>query len=197
MARSLVLIAGPSGSGKSRITTLAAEGERIVALSLDDFYRDVGHPDLPMTPMGIPDWDDVACWDLEQAVAALSALLRDGRAEVPVYDISKSRRVGTRRLDIGAAEIVVAEGIFAIQTFAAARDAGLSVEALWLDRRRAANFVRRLRRDLKEHRKPPMVLLRRGITLFKDEPKLRRAALAAGFRGMSMRRAMGQFTPGR
>ncbi|MBB1509407.1 uridine kinase family protein [Tessaracoccus sp. Y36] len=191
MVRTLVLIAGPSGSGKSRITSLAADGEHVVALSLDDFYRDLDHPDLPMTPMGIPDWDDVACWDMELAVDTLRTLLRDGRAELPVYDISLSRRVGTRTVDLGTAQIVLAEGIFAIQALAAARAEGLTVEALWLDRRRAANFLRRLARDLKEHRKPPVLLLRRGWALYRSEPALRRAALAAGFRGMSMRRALG------
>ncbi|QTO38859.1 uridine kinase [Tessaracoccus sp. MC1865] len=160
-------------------------------MSLDDFYRDLGHPGLPMTPMGIPDWDDVACWDMELAVDTLRTLLRDGRAELPVYDISLSRRVGTRTVDLGTAQIVLAEGIFAIQALAAARAEGLTVEALWLDRRRAANFLRRLARDLKEHRKPPAVLLHRGWALYRSEPALRRAALAAGFRGMSMRRALG------
>ncbi|WP_040282938.1 uridine kinase family protein [Tessaracoccus massiliensis] len=190
MARTLVLIAGPSGSGKSRITTQAADGERVVALSLDDFYLDLGHPGLPMAPTGIPDWDDVACWDLEYAVETLRVLLTEGRAELPVYDISQSRRVGTRTLDITNAEVVLAEGIFAIQAFAAARAAGLPVTALWLDRRRAANFVRRLSRDLKEHRKPPLVLLRRGVALYHAEPALRRQALEAGFTGMSMKKAL-------
>lgn len=190
MARTLVLIAGPSGSGKSRVTSLCADGRHTVALSLDDFYRDADYPDLPMTPMGIPDWDDVACWDLDYAVETLRVLLRDGRAELPIYDISQSRRVGTRTLDIGDAEVLLAEGIFAIQTLAAARAAGLSVAALWLDRPRAVNFARRLRRDLKEHRKPPSVLLRRGVALFRDEPQLRREAIEAGFTGMSMRRAL-------
>ena len=190
MARTLVLIAGPSGSGKSRITSLCSDGERVVALSLDDFYRDVDHPGLPMTPMGIPDWDDVATWDLDLALATLRELVDHGTATLPVYDISRARRVGTRTLDIGAAEVILAEGIFALQTAAAARRAGLPVEALWLDRMRAANFMRRLRRDLRERRKPPLVLLRRGVALFRAEPALRRDALAAGFTGMSMKRAL-------
>ncbi len=143
-----------------------------------------------MAPTGIPDWDDVACWDLEYAGETLRVLLTEGRAELPVYDISQSRRVGTRTLDIAQAEVVLAEGIFAIQAFAAARAAGLPVTALWLDRRRAANFVRRLSRDLKEHRKPPLVLLRRGVALYRAEPGLRRQALEAGFTGMSMKKAL-------
>ena len=41
MSRSLLLIAGPSGSGKSRLTRLAAEAASALPLSLDDFYHDM------------------------------------------------------------------------------------------------------------------------------------------------------------
>ncbi len=190
MIRSLLLVAGPSGSGKSRLTRLAAADGRAVALSLDDFYFDADHPGLPTTPLGIPDWDDPACWDLPLAVATLRALLDDGEAELPVYDISLSRRVGTRRLALGGATLVVAEGIFAPQTLGAAVEAGIAVEAVWLDRRRETNFVRRLARDLEERRKPPAVLVRRGLALYRAEPALRREAVAAGFTPAPMRHAL-------
>lgn len=190
MTRTLLLIAGPSGSGKSRLTRMAVTHGRAVALSLDDFYRDIDHPGMPSTPMGIPDWDHPDTWDLGLAIETLGKLLRDGVAQVPVYDISLSRRVGSRVIDLGEAQLVIAEGIFATQACAAARAAGMTVEALWLDRARAANFVRRLSRDLKEKRKAPSVLVRRGIALYRGEPKQRRAALKAGFSPATMRRAM-------
>lgn len=188
MRRTLVLVAGPSGSGKSRLGRVSAAGT-VATISLDEFYRDLDHPGLPRT-LGIVDWDDVASWDLAGAVAALAALVRDGVAEVPVYDISLSRRTGTRTLDIADAPVLLAEGIFATQTLAAAREAGIPVEAIWLDRRRAANFSRRLTRDLREKRKPPRVLVRRGMALYRAEPELRRAAIEAGFTPLTMRRAL-------
>ena len=40
---SVVLLAGPSGSGKSRVARLAGRPQ----LALDDFYRDLDHPGLP------------------------------------------------------------------------------------------------------------------------------------------------------
>jgi len=190
MTRTLLLLAGPSGSGKSRLTRLATADGGAVALSLDDFYRDADHPDLPTTDLGIPDWDDVRCWDLDLALATLGRLLEHGEADVPVYDISLSRRVGARRIELGGAAVVVAEGIFAPQTLAAAREAGMPVEAVWLDRRRWANFVRRLARDLEERRKAPTVLVRRGLALYRAEPALRRAALDSGFAPAPMRRAL-------
>lgn len=190
MTRRLLLIAGPSGSGKSRLTRIASESRSALPLSLDDFYFNADHPGMPTTPMGIPDWDRVETWDLPLALAAISALLRDGECEVPRYDISQSRRVGSRRIAMGEATMVVAEGIFAIDALRPARQAGIDAQGWWLDRRRAANFSRRLTRDLRERRKRPTVLLRRGAALYRGESALRREALARGFTPVTMRGAL-------
>lgn len=189
-SRTLLLVAGPSGSGKSRLCRVGGADGSIACLSLDEFYHDVDHPGMPMTTLGIPDWDHPGSWDGELAVATLGRLLADGVAEIPTYDISLSRRVGTRTLDVRGATVLLAEGIFAPEALAACRAAGLGVEAIWLDRRRPANFSRRLARDLREKRKRPSVLLRRGLALYRAEPALRRRALAAGFRPLTMRRAL-------
>lgn len=190
MTRRLLLIAGPSGSGKSRLTRLASESDVALPLSLDDFYFDADHPGMPTTPMGIPDWDRVETWDLTLALKAISTLLADGECEVPRYDISSSRRVGSRQVSLGEAQMVVAEGIFAIDALRPAIEAGIDAQGWWLDRRRVANFSRRLTRDLRERRKKPTVLMRRGAALYRGEPALRREAMAQGFTPMSMRRAL-------
>ena len=194
MSRSLLLIAGPSGSGKSRLTRLAAEAASALPFRLDDFYYDADRPGMPMTPMGIPDWDRVETWDLDLALASIGALLTEGACEVPTYDISLSRRTGSRRIEMGDATMIVAEGIFAIDALRPALAAGSDTEGLWLDRFRAANFSRRLTRDLRERRKTPTVLLRRGAALYRGEPALRREALAQGFRPVSMKAALRRLT---
>ncbi len=186
VTRSLLLVAGPSGSGKSRLGRVGGAA----TLSLDEFYFDHDHPGLPCSPLGIPDWDDVRTSDVQLAVETLAKLLAAGEADVPRYDISQSKRVGTQHVDCKDQRLIVAEGIFAPQVYEAACQAGIPARAIWLDRPRAANFSRRLTRDLKEHRKPPLTLVRRGITLFRDEPTLREAALTAGFKPVSMRKAL-------
>lgn len=123
------------------------------------------------------------------AIEAVRHLLSDGSAEVPTYDISQSLRVGSRMLHMGDTRVLLAEGIFAPPLLAAARTAGLPVEALWLARHRSTNFTRRLARDLKEKRKAPTVLLRRGAALYRSEPHLTGEAMAAGFRAVGMREA--------
>lgn len=178
----LVLVAGASGSGKSRL----ARGAGALVVRLDDFYADADAPGLPRTPHGFIDWDDARTWDAEGAADALVALLAEGRAEVPVYSISESRRTGTHTLELGDRTLIVAEGIFAIELLPVLRARGVAVGALYLDRSRTLVAALRLRRDLAQHRKSVPLLLQRGLDLWRAQPQLKRRALAAGFTPASM-----------
>lgn len=184
-ARRVILLAGPSGSGKSRVAQLSGRPR----LALDDFYFDGDHPALPHT-LGIVDWDDIGSWDVDGAVRAVVELCRQGSAEVPHYDIGANARTEMRRLDLGTAPLYVAEGVFAPDIVTACRDVGVDVEALYLDRPRSVTFVFRLLRDLSERRKPPWLLIRRGLARWRAEPEIRRHALELGCRPVSMREAL-------
>lgn len=188
----LVLIAGPSGSGKSRLARAAG----CPTLRLDDFYHDADHPGMPQT-LGITDWDDPRSWNAEAAVAALRELLATGSVVVPAYSISESRRTGSHELRLGDAACLTVEGIFAIDFLSTCRAAGLAVEPIYLDRPAPLVFWLRLRRDLAKKRKPPLILLRRGLALLRAQPSLKRKAVAAGFAPLSMRAALARVTPTR
>jgi uridine kinase len=176
--RRIVLLTGPSGSGKSSLAARCG----LPTVSLDDFYRDGDDPDLPTCDLGIVDWDHPASWDADRAMATLLQLAHDGIAEVPVYDIPANRQVDRRMLELGAAPLVVAEGIFAAELVDRCRDAGVLADALCLTHRPAVTFWRRLVRDLREGRKPPMTLLRRGLRLLRREPRIVAAQVARGTR---------------
>ena len=92
----VVILAGPSGSGKSHLA--ARLGWTV--LRLDDFYRDADEPDMPRSSLGIVDWDDVGSWNAAAAVDAIRALCDRGTAEVPVYDIAASARTGSHTLTL-------------------------------------------------------------------------------------------------
>ncbi|WP_090596527.1 hypothetical protein [Auraticoccus monumenti] len=158
---------------------------------LDDFYRDGDEPDMPHT-LGIVDWDDVRSWRLDAAVEGLLTLCRDGAATVPVYDIAANAAVGEHVVELGDGGCVVAEGVFAPDVLAPAREAGMVVQPIWLDRPRTLTFVLRLVRDLRERRKAPWVLVRRGLALWRSEPGMRRRALALGFQPLGLRAALAQ-----
>jgi uridine kinase len=153
-------------------------------LRLDDFYKSAGDPTLPLITeganAGIVDWDDPGSWLLDDAMAALDELCRTGRAEVPVYDIAQDGRCGWQRLDLDGHDLFVAEGIFAQEIVPHSERAGLLAAAYCVRQHPMVTFWRRLSRDLREHRKPPLVLLRRGLALLRDQQRVVAHAVERG-----------------
>lgn len=177
-------MAGPSGSGKSHLAAVLGWP----VLRLDDFYRDVDAPSMPRSTLGIVDWDHPDSWDAVAAVGAIAELCASGTAEVPVYDIATSRCTGTQRLDVPDGRFI-AEGLFAPVIVDACREAGLLDRAICLRRHSLLTFALRLFRDLREGRKSPWVLIRRGWRLRQDEPRIVAEAVAHGCEPMSPRTA--------
>ncbi|HET8959610.1 hypothetical protein [Nocardioides sp.] len=91
---------------------------------------------------------------------------------MPVYEIARNGRCGSRVLDLDGATLFVAEGIFAPEVVRGCADRGLLAAAYCIRQHRLVTFWRRLTRDLREHRKPPLVLLRRGWSLMRDQGRV-------------------------
>jgi uridine kinase len=161
----VILLSGPSGSGKSSL----AERAGLPVLQLDDFYKDGDDPTLPLFPDGGTDWDSPLSWHREDALAAIRLLVATGRAEVPVYSIPDNGRVGTRTLDLAGATAFVAEGIFAAELAEQCEAEGLLGAALCLRNRPLTTAWRRFRRDVREGRKSVPFLIRRGYRLMRAE----------------------------
>ena len=191
----VILLAGPSGSGKTSL--LRRVGAK--RLKLDDFYRDGDEAGMPLVGGGITggagrqeamsriDWDHPDSWDAERAMRAILDLCAVGRTEVPVYSIPDNAVVGRAGLDIGRAHAFVAEGVFAAELIDRCRAEGVLAAALVLRRPRIATWWFRLRRDLVERRKPPAVLLRRGLRLALEEPERIQDWMERGCRAVSRR----------
>ncbi len=192
--RRVVVLAGPSGAGKSRLAGRLRGDRGWPVFRLDDFYRDEDDPAVPRHPeLGIVDWDHPDSWDAERALTALAELLDTGRTEMPVYDISRSRAVGRHTVVAGTDDLVLAEGIFAAEIVRRLEEEGMLHSAWCIHHRPAVTFARRLLRDLRERRKPPTVLVRRGWGLMRDEPGIvaRQTALgAAPARARAVERAL-------
>ncbi|MFD8570734.1 uridine kinase [Streptomyces sp. NPDC059639] len=174
----VVLLTGPSGSGKSSFAARSG----LPVLCLDDFYKEAGDPTLPLVPgTSDIDWDSADSWDAEVALAAIVSLCEKGRTDIPVYDIATSSRVGATALDIGDSPLFIAEGIFAADIVARCRELGVLADALCLRGRPSTTFRRRLLRDLREGRKSVPFLLRRGWRLMRAERAIvaRQVALGA------------------
>lgn len=176
----VVLLAGPSGCGKTTI----ARASGLPIVNLDDFYKSGADPSCPRHPqLGIIDWDDPQSWDSEAALATLVQLCSTGRARVPIYDISADGPSGERLVEVGDGPFV-AEGVFAAELARPARQQGILLDAIVVHRDRWKNLARRAARDLKDRRKPPATILKRGVALYRAEDELLARALRAGFRSL-------------
>ena len=180
MRAQVIVLAGPSGAGKSRL----AERLGLPVLRLDDFYKNGDDPTLPRITSGanagIVDWDHPDSWLLDEALAAIRALCTEGRATVPVYEIARDGRCGWTTLDLGGHDLFVAEGIFAQHVVPSCREADLLAAAYCVRQHPLVTFWRRLTRDLRERRKPPLVLVRRGVALMRDQQRVVARAVAHG-----------------
>ncbi|MFV0134004.1 uridine kinase [Streptomyces sp. HMX87] len=185
----VVLLCGPSGSGKS----LLAARSGLPVLRLDDFYKEGTDPTLPLVAGSSDiDWDHPGSWDAEAAVSAIARLCRDGRTQVPVYDLALSARTGAETVDIGRAPLFIAEGVFAAEIVTRCREAGVLADALCLSRGPVTTFRRRFLRDLKEGRKSVPFLLRRGWRLMRQERTIVARQTALGAHACDRDEAMGR-----
>jgi uridine kinase len=181
----VIVLAGPSGAGKTHL----AERLDLPILRLDDFYKDGDDPTLPRIDLAggepIVDWDHHDSWNSDAAVVAVEELCRTGCTDAPVYDIALNSRTGHRVLDLGDSAYFLAEGIFAQEIVGECRRRELLADAFCVTQHPAVTFVRRLTRDLREHRKPPFVLVRRGLHLLRAQRALVASAERLGCRPVS------------
>ncbi|MFJ2717010.1 uridine kinase [Streptomyces sp. NPDC087437] len=185
----VVLLCGPSGSGKSLVAARAG----LPVLRLDDFYKEAGDPTLPLVAGSSDiDWDHPGSWDADVAVAAISRLCATGTTSVPVYDISLSARTGEDTLHIGRTPLFIAEGIFAAEIVGRCRELGVLADALCLNRGPVRTFRRRFLRDLKEGRKSVPFLLRRGWRLMRAERSIVARQVALGAHACDRDEALGR-----
>ena len=114
----LVLIAGPSSSGKTttckRLSVqLAVNGIRPVNISLDDYFID--REQTPRDEKGDYDFEHLHALNLPLFNEQLAALFQGEEVELPRYDFQTgtSRKSG-KKLRLGEHEILVVEGIHAL-----------------------------------------------------------------------------------
>ena len=193
MTAHVIVLAGPSGAGKSRL----ARRLGLPVLRLDDFYKNGSDQTLPRIQdgpnAGLVDWDHPDSWLPGDAMTALRSLCHDGRADVPVYDIAHDGRTGHRLLDLAGGRLFLAEGIFAQDIVAGCREAGILAAAYCVTQNPMVTFWRRLVRDLRERRKPPLVLVRRGLALMRAQQRVVAHAVALGCRPVTGDEAYADF----
>lgn len=111
----IVLIAGPSSSGKTTFskrlcTHLKVNGLRPVALSLDNYFLDRQH--TPRDEHGDYDFESIYALDLELFNQHLKELLEGKVAQIPEFDFHTGHRKDqTDPMRINEDQIIIIEGI--------------------------------------------------------------------------------------
>ena len=184
----MVVLAGPSGAGKSRLASRLQAAHGWPIFRLDDFYREQDDPVAPRrADLDIVDWDHPG--SLGRRPCRGVAVRAGGHRHHADTGV-RHRREPLRRApaaDHRPGDLVLAEGIFAAEVIERLAAAGLLHSAWCVHHHPGVTFVRRLARDLRERRKPPTVLLRRGLALMRAEPEIVRRQTALGARPMRAR----------
>jgi uridine kinase len=114
----LVLIAGPSSSGKTttckRLSVqLAVNGIKPVGISLDDYF--LNREETPRDESGDYDFEHLHALNIPLLNEQLNALFRGDEVELPRYNFQKGKSEWSgKRLKLKGNEVLVVEGIHAL-----------------------------------------------------------------------------------
>lgn len=125
-AKRLVLIAGPSSSGKTTFAQrlmvhLRVLGKRPVAISLDNYYKN--NYEIERDENGEQDLENINAIDVKLFNEQLSMLFEGEEVEIPRYDFTTGRRTKGELLKIDDDQIIIVEGIHGLNP-----DLTLSIE---------------------------------------------------------------------
>lgn len=114
----MILIAGPSASGKTTFANLLADrleysGVKVHRISTDDFFID--RDKIEVLPNGLLDMDSLNAMDVKLLTYTIESILEGRRVVVPRFDFIAGCRAGdTREIFAEDTDITIVEGIHAL-----------------------------------------------------------------------------------
>lgn len=163
--KKIILISGPSASGKTTTgvkicTQLRNMGCNAYPVSLDDFYKE--DVSKLVDEEGNADFEGVDALDLELVKECFTKLINDGESDLPTFDfIQKRRFMGVNHLKLEKGDVIVLEGIHALNPAITENLPGDSIYKIYVNvssrvydndkrivlNKRNIRFLRRLVRD--------------------------------------------------
>ncbi len=115
----VLLLAGPSGAGKTTTANLIADALRsrgydALVVSLDNFYRDHTDPEYPRLANGARDMESCEALDLLRIRGCLSDILLGKGFSIPRYDFKLGRAVSEAACEPMRHGCVIVEGLHAL-----------------------------------------------------------------------------------
>ncbi|MBE5818890.1 MAG: nucleoside kinase [Clostridiales bacterium] len=110
----VILIAGPSSSGKTTLSRklkahLAVKGIRAMPLSTDDYYKN--RSEIPVDEDGNIDLEHIDTIDVQRFNKDLLSLIKGDEVQLPSYDFTSGKRSVGDPISIGRDECIIVEGI--------------------------------------------------------------------------------------
>lgn len=165
LGRKIIMLAGPSASGKTTTAKKIAEtftslGMTTYVVSLDDFYKN--RCDIPGYAEGNPDFETVYALDIDLISETLKSLMAGEETELPIFDFTTgTRKDATRKITLGKNDAVIVEGLHALNPIVTSGLDGLKLMKIYISvssriydakgrivlNKRNLRFMRRLIRD--------------------------------------------------
>lgn len=114
----IVLVSGPSSSGKTTFSNMICEelvkrGIWSGRVSLDNFYK--GIKGVPVLDDGSLDFESIEGLDIKKIQQCLNEIIKSGSSIIPTYDFSKrAPAVETEKIEVPSGGILLVEGLHAI-----------------------------------------------------------------------------------
>src|SRR5262245_26011622 len=149
MRTRIIGIAGPSGSGKSELSRRLSTVIGAPIVSLDSYYRELGH--LTLKEREATNFDEPDSLDDALLLEHCTALANGHAIDVPHYDFSCHNRIaGTQHIEPG--DTVIVEGLFTLYW----NDLRHLLRAgVYVDLEDEICYARRLARDVRERGRTP------------------------------------------
>ncbi len=114
----IILIAGPSSSGKTSFAKrlciqLSVLGRKPLYLGTDDYFRDLA--DTPLDEKGKKDYESLNAVDTDLFASNMNDLLEGKKTDLPSFDFLKQQKIFKQRVtSIDESQPIVIEGIHAL-----------------------------------------------------------------------------------
>ncbi|MCC7197775.1 hypothetical protein IT413_06320 [Candidatus Peregrinibacteria bacterium] len=155
----LLLIGGPTGSGKSTLSLRISNELQISRLSLDNYFKDEGEMEIVLPQLNLRQWDAPDCYHWDLLIENLQDIFRKKIAKIPVFSHENSRQNGWVDFTIQKTPLII-EGLYALspEILGIAESMRLKVLSVFLDIPEEVRWQRKYNRDVLERNENPSTL---------------------------------------
>lgn len=158
-APDLLLISGPTGSGKSTMSKVIAKELGISLLSLDNYFKDEDEMELVLPELNIRQWDSPDCYNWNVLIGNLQDIFRKKIARIPIFSHELSRQNGWAHLRLQKTPLIV-EGLYAMhpEILDTVQSMRLKLFSVFLNIPEEIRWQRKYNRDVLERSEDPSTL---------------------------------------